>query len=28
VQQLIERFVETLPGAFRERLLLFAPVPG
>lgn len=28
VQQLIERFVETLPGAFRERLLLLAPIPG
>lgn len=28
VQQLIERFVGTLPGAFRERLLLLAPERG
>ena len=28
VQQLIERFVESLPGAFRERLLLSAQIPG
>jgi hypothetical protein len=28
VQQLIERFVETLPGAFRERLLFLAPSGG
>lgn len=28
VQQLIERFVETLPRAFRERLLLLAPTCG
>ena len=25
VQRLIERFVDTLPTAFRDRLLLFAP---
>jgi hypothetical protein len=28
VQLLIERFVETLPRAFRDRLLLSAPMPG
>ncbi|ABQ26037.1 hypothetical protein Gura_1847 [Geotalea uraniireducens Rf4] len=26
VQQLIQRFIETLPRAFRERMLLLAPV--
>lgn len=28
VLQLVERFIETLPRAFRERLLLLAPVSG
>jgi hypothetical protein len=28
VQQLIERFIETLPRAFKERLLLLAPASG
>jgi len=28
VQRLIERFVETLPRAFRDRLLLLAPAYG